>query len=209
MGLLEEVVQQNFGITSNYYGLLDYTAFQDAVNAVGGVTVDIQSPDSRGLYDPYTNLNLPNGEDSLDGQQALNLARARGDGPGAYGFPDGDFDRTEHQQQLLVALKTKASSTSVITNPLKIASLLDAVGNNFKTNMSVGVMETLYDDSRGVSDGNIQSVTLNNYQGQDLLVGYTASDGEDVLIPSAGFDDFSQIQSVTQAILNSLTTTDN
>lgn len=201
MGLLEEVIQQDFGIQTDYYGLLDYTAFQAAVNAVGGVTVTIQSPDPRGLYDPYTNLSLPNGSVTLNGQEALDLARARGDGPGAYGFPDGDFDRTEHQQQLLIALKDKASSASVIANPLKVGELADAIGNNFKTDMSLGVMETLYQDTRGISDGNIQSITLNNYDGRSLVTDYQAPDGEDAVIPAVGFDDYSQIQTTIQGIL--------
>lgn len=203
MSLLEQVVQQNFGITTDYYGLLDYAAFKDAVNDVGGVTVDIQSSDPRGLYDPNTNLNLPNGEVTLNGQEALNLARARGDGYGSYGFPQGDFNRTQHQQQILVALKDKAGSASVISNPLKVGELADAIGSNIKTNMSIGQMETFYKDAQGVSNSNIKQISLDNYQGQDLFTGYYAPDGEDALIPAAGFGDFGQIQSDIQTILNS------
>jgi LCP family protein required for cell wall assembly len=202
MGLLEEVVNQNFGIQSDYYGLLDYTAFKDAVNAVGGVTVTINSPDSRGLYDPNTNLRLPNGSVTLNGQQALNLARARGDGPGSYGFPDGDFDRTMYQQALLVALKDKASQSSTLTDPLKIAGLADAIGNNFSTDMSLGVMETIYSDAKGIGSSNIQSVTLNDVNGQDLMTSYVTPDGEDALIPAVGLNDFSQIQTTIQSILS-------
>jgi LCP family protein required for cell wall assembly len=205
MGLLEEVVQQNFGIQSDYYGLLDYAAFQDAVNAVGGVTVTIQSSDSRGLYDPNTNLNLPNGVVTLNGQEALNLARARGDGYGSYGFPEGDFNRTQHQQQLLVALKDKASSDSVFMNPIKLTDLANSIGNNFTTDLSLSDMETLYRDFKDVTDSNMQSVTLDDYQGQDLLADYTTPDGEDALIPAAGYDDFSQIQTTLQGILGEST----
>ena len=203
MGLLEEVVQQNFGITTDYNGLIDYAAFRDTVNAVGGITINIQSPDPNGLYDPYTGVDLPNGEVKLNGQQALNLARARGDGPNSYGFPDSDFDRTQHQQQMLVALASKASSAGVITNPLKIGQLADAIGNNFKTNMSIGVMETLYKDTKGISGSNIKRVTLNNYNGQDLFTDYYAPDGEDALIPAAGFDNFTQIQTDIQTLIGS------
>ena len=49
---------------------MDYGAFSDSVNAVGGVTVDIQSPDPRGLYDPDLQ-HLPNGPNFLNGQTAL------------------------------------------------------------------------------------------------------------------------------------------
>jgi LCP family protein required for cell wall assembly len=202
MGQLEQIIAQNFGIQTNYYGIIDYTTFRDAVNSVGGVTVTIQSQDPRGLYDPYTNLNLPNGPVALNGQQALNLARARGDGPGSYGFPQGDFNRTQHQQQLLIALKQKVSSASVLVNPLRVAHLADAVGNNVKTNASLGVMETLYRDTKGAAGPAIQTVTLNNYHGQDLLRSYFTSDGEDALVPAAGLNDYSQIQSAIQDLFS-------
>jgi LCP family protein required for cell wall assembly len=203
MGLLEEVINNDFGIQPNYYGLLDYAAFKDAVDAVNGVTVTMQSSNPRGLYDPNTNLNLPNGTIDLNGQQALDLARARGDGIGSYGFPQGDFNRTQHQQQLLVALKNKISSASIISNPLKIAELSSSIGNNLKTDMSLGVMATLYRDTKSIGNTNIQSVTLNNISGTDLLQSYYASDGEDALIPAAGYANYSQIQSTIVSLLNS------
>lgn len=200
MGLLEETISQDFGLQFNYDALINYAAFQDAVNAVGGVTVNIQSSDPRGLYDPNTNLNLPNGEVTLNGQQALNLARARGDGIGSYGFPQGDFNRTQYQQQLLLALKAKASSGSIISNPLKIGQLADAVGNNIQTNLTIGDMETLYYDTKGISSNNITTVTLNSYKGQDLLASYITRSGEDALIPAAGIDNYSAIQSAVQGL---------
>jgi LCP family protein required for cell wall assembly len=202
MGLLEETLSQDLGVNFNYYALLDYSAFKDAVNAVGGISVDIQSSDPRGLYDPNTNLNLPNGEDALNGQEALNLARARGDGYGSYGFPDGDFNRTENQQLMLVALKNKADSLSVLANPITIGKLADSVANNVKTDLSIGDMETLYSDSKGIQASSIKEVTLNNYNGQNLLTDYTDDSGEDVLIPAAGFSDFSQIQSAVQSLMD-------
>ena len=45
MGQLEEIVQTDLGIPVDYYGLMDYGAFKDSVDAVGGVTINIQSPD--------------------------------------------------------------------------------------------------------------------------------------------------------------------
>lgn len=201
MGLLEEVIQQNYGIQTNYYSLINYAALKNAVNAVGGVGITISSPDPRGLYDPYTNLSLPNGQVNLNGQQALNLARARGDGPGSYGFPQADFNRTQYQQQLLVALKNKAKGGNILTRPIKAAKLANAVGPNIKTTMLLNDMVTLYSDTQGISNNRIQTVTLNSYQGQDLLQSYYTPDGESALIPAAGFGDWSQIQSAVNNLL--------
>jgi LCP family protein required for cell wall assembly len=202
MALLGATITQDFGVHFDYDALINYAAVKDAVNTVGGVTIDIQSPDARGLYDPNTDVDLPNGTVTLTGQQALNLTRARGDGVGSYGFPDGDFDRTEHQQQLLVAIKGKASSASILSNPLKVADLVNAVGNNVQTNLTLGGMETLYYDSRGITNANIHSITLNDYNGQDLLSSYTTPSGEDALIPADGVADYSQIQTLMQTLLN-------
>jgi LCP family protein required for cell wall assembly len=200
MGLLEKIVSQDFGINFNYYALINYAAIKDAVNAVGGITVTISSPDPRGIYDPYTHLKLPNGTVHLNGQQALDLARTRGDGPGAYGIPDADFTRTQYQQKELVALKDKASRLSSLIDPLTVLKLMNSVGNNVITNLKIGQMETIYSDTKGISNARIKQVTLNNYNGQDLLANYYP-DGLDALIPASGLNNFSAIKSAIQQIL--------
>ena len=201
MGLLEQTITQDFGVQFNYEALINYTAFKAAVNAVQGVTVTINSSDARGLYDPNTNLDLADGSVQLSGDQALNLARARGEGYGSYGFTNADFDRTAHQQAILLALKDKLSQSNVIANPLTVGKIADAIGNNVKTDMSLGEMETLYTRIKGIPDANIKTVTLNNYEGQNLLSSYTTDDGQAALIPAAGLDDFTQIITATQALL--------
>jgi LCP family protein required for cell wall assembly len=207
MGLLEQVVSQDFGIPIDYYALIDYSAFQSAVDAVGGITVNIQSTDPRGLYDPSatspTNhaplVNLTNGEHNLNGQQALNLARARGDSYGSYGFGAGDFVRTQNQRAMLIAIKTKATSAGVLSNPFKLGQLFDSFGNNVETDMSLGNTRKLYDITKDISNQNIESEGLNSVNGKDLLTSYYTSDGQDALVPAAGLNNYSQIQAfITQ-----------
>jgi LCP family protein required for cell wall assembly len=194
MGLLQQVIQDNLGVSVNYYSLINYSAVRDTVNAVGGVTVTINSSDPRGLYDPYTNLKLPNGSVTLNGQQALNLMRARGDGPGSYGFDNGDFDRIKDQQLVLLALKSKMSG--LYSNPLKIVSVVSSVGNNVKTNLQLNEMETLYSLVKDVNASNIKTYSLQKINGQQLLTGYTSYNGQSALIPPGG--DFSQIETTLQ-----------
>ena len=198
MGLLEQVVSQNFNVPIDYYALIDYTAFRDAVNAVGGITINIQSPDPRGLYDPNTNLNLPNGEVTLNGQSALNLARARGDGYGSYGFPQADFNRTAHQRQMLVAIAAKATSAGVLANPIKVGELFDALSKNVQTDFSVADGRRLNTIMKKIPQSRIASAALNsaNYNGRkgvDLLQSYETYSGEDALVPAAGLTNYTQI----------------
>lgn len=205
MGLLEKTVTQNFGIGFNYYALINYTAFRQTVDAVGGVTVTIKSTDPDGLYDPNANLRLPNGTVQLNGQQALDLARARGAGYGSYGLGRGDFDRTANQQLILRALKDKISSTSTITNPLKVVELANALGDNVKTDLTLGEMQTLYSEGAGLKDSSITSLTLNNYNGENLLRSYRTRDGQSALVPAAGVDDYSRIRSVITVLFGDQT----
>lgn len=191
MGLLEKTVQQATGISLNYNALINYAAFKDTVDAVGGVSVTIQN--SEGINDPNTGIKLPAGINNLDGQTALNLARARGEGYGSYGFADGDFSRTQYQQQILLALKQKISSSSVSLNPLKIAKLASAIGNNVKTDLNLGEIKTLYTATKSVNENSIATITLNDIDGTSLLSNYTTSSGQSALIPTDGIDDFSGI----------------
>ena len=210
MGALEQVITENMGITIDYYALINYTAFRDAVNAVGGITVNIQSPDPRGLYDPNISkadkgpLKLPNGTVTLDGQTALNLARARGDSYYSYGFPQSDFDRTQHQRQMLLAIKDKATSANVLANPLKVGKLADALGNNVKTDMKIDEIETFYSYTKNITDSNTLSYNLNDLtKGTTMLKNYTSPNGQSALIPAEGLDDFSQIKLAINKLFSS------
>lgn len=213
MGLLAKTVNNNFEIPVDYYAKVNYGAFRDAVNAVGGITVNIQSDDPRGLYDPNISkpeggpLKLSNGPQQLDGQTALNLARARGNPPGdgrfPYGFERSDFTRTQHQRQMLLALKEKVSSSSVISNPLKIGELFDVVGKNLKTDFEPSEIRRLYDINKQVKASDIASLSLNDVNGKNLLASYRTPEGQSALIPAAGLDDYSDIQLAIKKALSS------
>ena len=205
MGLLQQTIEENFNINLNYYALVNYTALRDMVNAVGGISYTVKSSDSRGLYDPsidYTThgplVKLSNGTHVLNGQQALDLARARGDAYGSYGFPAADFDRTNNQRQELLALKSKVTSTGVLANPAKLSSIFDAIGSNVKTDLSLGEVRRAYDLTKDTSS--IQSVGLNSIHGKNLLTSYATPYGQSALIPAAGLDDFSDIQAAIKQL---------
>lgn len=199
MGQLEHIITNDLGIPINYYALANYTAFKDAVNDVGGVTVNIQSSNKYGLYDPYTNLKLPNGVISLNGQQALNLARSRGDGPGAYGFPNSDFDRTAHQRMLFTAIASKAMSLGVLSNPVKVGNLFNSFSNNVHTDLSLNNVLRLVQITKGMNLNNVQSYsycsTMNATTcGKAIITGYhDPNTGVSALAPIEGVGNYTQL----------------
>lgn len=200
MGLLEKTVSEVVGQPIDYYALVNYGAFRDSVNAVGGITVTINSESRYGVYDPYANLKLANGTQQIDGQTALNLARARGSGPGAYGIVN-DFGRTENQRMMLLALREKAMTAGVLANPIKIGNLFDSAGNNVETDLSLGNMRRLAKITNDIGPENIKSASLNDADGVNLLQSYTTRSGQSTLIPAAGIGDYTDIQAYVKELM--------
>jgi LCP family protein required for cell wall assembly len=208
MGLLEKTIYETIGIKSNYYALVNYSAFRDTVNAVGGIDVNIHSSDKRGLYDPskdYTTggklVKLSNGNHHIDGQTALNLARARGDAPGSYGYANSDFTRTSNQRMMLLALKQKITTSGVLANPIKLSKLSDALGKNVKSDMELSQVRRLYDLTKKIGNSAITSVGLNDVGGTNYLTS-KRTNGQDTLIPAAGLDDYSDIRAGIRRLMS-------
>lgn len=197
MGLLQKVVSENFGIPIHYYGKINYTAFKDAVNAVGGITVNIDSDDPRGIYDPNIQpkdggpVRLENGPQQLDGAKALGLARSR-NVAGGYGMARGDFDRTNYQRAMLLALKEKALSAGVISNPTKVGKLFDAAGDNVKTDFQSNEVRRLYELAKQINNDKIESIDLASEEVALVTTGNAS--GQSIVRPTAGLEDYSDIK---------------
>jgi LCP family protein required for cell wall assembly len=111
-------VQNATGLKIDHFVVVDFVGFQAMVNAVGGVNICIP----RALHDTYTGLNLNAGQQTLDGVQALQFARARHGNIGN----GGDLDRIGDQQRLIAAIANQVLSADTLTNPGKITSFLSA-----------------------------------------------------------------------------------
>jgi len=202
ISLLERIVTSDFQEPIDYYAIINYASVKDTVDALGGITVNIQSQDPRGLYDPNISpvdggpLKLANGPQTLDGQTALNLTRARGDAYGSYGFAQADFDRTQHQRQILAAIKQKLN-WKLILNPRKNSRILNAVASNVKTNVTASEARPLFSLFNSIPAANLQSLSLRELGGKNYLTDYTTVYGQSALIPSAGLSDY---QSIDQAL---------
>lgn len=201
MGLLEKTIENSFGISINHSALINYQAFKEAVDLVGGIDVTIESTDTRGIFDPniavYDGgpLLLANGVQHLDGQTALNLARARNsptyDGRIAYGLPGGDYDRAMYQRKMLIALANKLSTKINLTNPSEVTKLLAIFGNNTKMNFNMGNLRRLYDLSKLIKTESITQVSLTGTGG--MLVGSTSASGQWILVPNSADGTYSNI----------------
>jgi LCP family protein required for cell wall assembly len=129
-----KTVENATGIKIDHYVEVSFVAFLGMVEAIGGVDVCLARP----LKDnqKYTGLDLPAGRSTLQGAMALNFVRAR--------HIDSDFGRIQRQQQFIASMFKKATSTALLTNPLKLNDFISAALKNTK------VDETL--DKQGILD---------------------------------------------------------
>jgi LCP family protein required for cell wall assembly len=171
------------GVPIHRYVLVDYVAFRDVVNALGGI--DINAPDA--INDYFAHWFFPAGPQHLNGTQALEYARSR------HGSPRGDFDRTEHQRELLVAMRTKAESTGFIANPIKVNSLANAVQKNIRTDLSVSEAETLYSKTKKMANSSIVSLDLAKPDGPLVQTGEIGN--QSIVEPIAGLFNYTDIRS--------------
>jgi len=126
-------------------------------------------------------FHVPEGKNHLDGKTALYYARSR--------YSTDDFDRMKRQQQVLMAIKEKSLSLGILLNPIKVYNLLDILGKNFRTDMSLGKIKDLISLSSDIDIKNIKRKVFDvNPEG---LLYHTFIDEEYVLLPVG--DDFSQI----------------
>lgn len=212
MGLLEKVVEDNFGLDINYYAKINYTAFREAVDTVGGINITLKTDNQKGILDRIFDwecnykcykVKYPNGPLTLNGEQALDLARARGDNTGYPTYGTGnDFGRTERQRQMLISLKDKALSTGTLANPAKISSLLDSAGNNVDTDFDISELRRLYDIGKNVQSQNINSIGLTD-ENVNLVETFMSTDGQSAVRPVAGTTDFTQIKAYIKKLTSS------
>ena len=205
---LTQLIDTDFGIPIDYYALVNYQAFEDVVNAVGGINVNIQSSDPRGLNDPQpypgaSGFKLSNGWHELNGQEALDLARARGEGYGSYGFPHSDFDRTQHQRQMVMAIAQKGESAGVVANPIKVSQIFDALSSNVQTDLTLSDALEFVRLTKDIKISSIQSDAFSYTGSNPLLANYHAPDGQDALAPSAGPGDYTQLQNYYRQLTSS------
>jgi polyisoprenyl-teichoic acid--peptidoglycan teichoic acid transferase len=197
---LRKKIGEVYGLDIQYSVKVGYQAVQQAVDAVGGVDVVIESDDPRGILDRNFDwecnfkcyyVKYPNGPAHLDGKHALMLARARNDA-GGYGLSRGNFDREINQQKILVALRQKAASAGTLANPVAASKLIDAIGDNVRTNFDSGEIRTLINLARDTKESSIDRFSLVDEEPALLTTGMVS--GQSVVKPVAGLMDYSDIQ---------------
>lgn len=94
MQLLNDTLYENFGVEVDGNVEVNFSRFEDVIDILGGVTMEITDAEAAFINKFAPGSHLTKGKHLLNGEQALAYARNRND-------VDGDFSRTNRQRKLI------------------------------------------------------------------------------------------------------------
>lgn len=124
--LLGRTLALNFGLNVDHYVVANMNVFAEVVDALGGLDVALPEGgiDGRTSTDRSTRLVFPGGTQHLNGEQALTLARLRN---------VSVFERAEHQNMVMCALRKKIESPETI---LRLPAIINSFMKNIQTDLT-------------------------------------------------------------------------
>ncbi len=176
--LATETVAATLGVPIDYYVTVNFDAFVEVVDLIGGITLtvpetidDPKYPDRCYGYDPF---HIEAGTHQMDGQTALKYARTRA----TFG---GDVDRAARQQQVVLAVRDKIMSLNMVPQLLgQSLELWQTFQDNVQTNFTLDQAIQLALLVQEIPRDNIQTAVIDfNY-----VFSETTPDGQQVLVPN-------------------------
>lgn len=188
--VLKQVVGSVLGTTVTNYALIDFSGLEELVDSLGGIEVNVPKAISDPLFpassgEGYAPFTIKAGLQKMNGKTALSYARSR--------QTTSDFDRSARQQIVIEAIQKKALSAGVLTNPVKITNILQALGRSFKTDLQIDQVRTLLSIYSGVPDDQKKTFVLDTSTELGLLTSSSGTPAGYINYPILGFDHYTSI----------------
>lgn len=138
-----QTIESNFGINIDRYAVVDFEAFRDIIDILGGVDIELTADEVAYInWQSYINgqteeryeLEEVAGVTHLNGRQALWYARNRGyedEAHPEFVMPGNDFERTSRQRNLLETIMTEFKSADLT----QIIQIVSQIGPMITTNL--------------------------------------------------------------------------
>lgn len=172
LALLGRVVENTLGLPIAHSVAIDLGVFEHAVDALGGITVDVPCPIVDRFLDPrdpsgYRKLDLAAGAARLDGVTAAMYARSR--------HGRSDFSRARRQQAILLGMRRELTKSSLV----RMAKVFDSLEDSLETDLSRAEVLGIAQRLLRVSPAHLHGVVL----GAEQVSAMQASGGRAVLRP--------------------------
>jgi polyisoprenyl-teichoic acid--peptidoglycan teichoic acid transferase len=191
--LARTIVEEITGIPIHYSLMFDFSVFSDAVDFVGGIDVNVLSPFTDTQFpiagkendtcdgDPqvlcrYQTISFETGLTHMDGARALQYVRSRH----AEGTEGTDFARSRRQQEVLLAIRSKAVSGSNWFGMIRRFALVRTINEKTKTDMTASEILTYGKIMQTVGTNTIKKISI-----EQLFMNPSEElyDGKYVLVP--------------------------
>jgi LCP family protein required for cell wall assembly len=147
---LKAVIGELYDLDVRYFVEVNFNGFKKVIDALGGVTVNVQVPVSDDQFPGTTGrpqrVYIPSGLQHMDGDQALRYARSR--------HTSTDFDRASRQQRVLLSLREQADPQTLVP---RLPELVTALKSAVRTDIPVGQLDELLGLASQVDTANIRS----------------------------------------------------
>jgi LCP family protein required for cell wall assembly len=151
--LAQKTIEGLLGIRINSYALINFQAFTDIVDSVGGALVDVKRPVRDESYPTadygVERLNIQPGPQLMPGEIALKYARSRHD--------SNDFSRAKRQQDVISAIRARISTDSMVA---RLPAIVNNVGSAVETNFDPANILPLAGLGGGIPSSDIKSEVL-------------------------------------------------
>lgn len=170
--LAKRTVTADFGIPIKYYVRVDFKGFEDVVNTVGGIIVDVDRPVKDDEYPAgdygYQRIYVEPGPQLMVGQTALQYARSR--------HSENDFGRAARQQKVVLAIRERALQLNMLPRAPELLGILQKA---VSTDIPAGDMLSLARLASEVDRERIANLVVDT----ELARPAKGEGGADILLP--------------------------
>jgi polyisoprenyl-teichoic acid--peptidoglycan teichoic acid transferase len=171
--LARQTVTADFGVPIQYYARVDFRGFEQLVDTVGGVVVDVDQPVKDDEYPTddygYQRIYFGPGPQLMDGRTALEYARSR--------HGTSDFARAGRQQKVIVNLRSRALQLNMLS---RAPELVGIIQNSLSTDLSPVQMLSLGKLVSQIDRSKIFDLVIDS----NYVTPFKGSDGADLLNPN-------------------------
>lgn len=171
--LAAQTVTADFGVPIDYYARVDFHGFQQMVDLVGGVVIDVDWPVKDDEYPTddygYQRIYFAPGPQLMDGRMALQYARSR------HGM--NDFARAGRQQKVILAVRNRVLQLNMLS---KAPEMVSIVQNSVTTNLSPVQMLQLAKLMSEIDREKIANLVIDT----NYVTPFVGADGADLLRPN-------------------------
>lgn len=143
-----ETVENFLDIKVDHYVALNFDAFRDLIDVMGGIELDVERKIFHNVRTDH--VYLYPGVQTISGQEALRYVRFRSDS-------EGDFGRIRRQQQVIGALLDQSMDMRNVT---KLHDILNVFGDNVRHDIPFSKMMSLTQQFATVDSDNLKRLTL-------------------------------------------------